>query len=99
MAYLPLLCIVIGLSWADFWPVYRAPESGSRAMLVKAAVASSLFLSALALLSVGTDALTAVLLVAISLAIAGMAHRRLSSPLSLSLASASFACYFIGTPL
>ncbi|SIR24751.1 hypothetical protein SAMN05880582_108147 [Rhizobium sp. RU20A] len=98
-ATLPLLCIVIGLSWADFWPVYLAPDGVSRVMLLKAAIASSLLLSALALVSAAPDMLTTSLLLLLSLSIAGMAHRRLSSPLSLTAAGASFACYFIGSPL
>lgn len=93
---MPFLCIVIGLSWADFIAAYSPATRLSRAGMIKATIASSLFISAFALLFAGPDFGVSLLLLLAGAAIALFAARRVASRLALTAASLSFACYLVG---
>jgi len=94
--YLPFLCIAIALSWPAFASAYRQPAALSRAELAAAAMGSSIFLGAIALLFVDGTPLIGVLLFVGTMTIALLADRFIASRWSLLAAATSFGSYLIG---
>jgi hypothetical protein len=95
-ATLPFLCIAIAFSWPAFASVYRQHDALSRAELATAAIGSSIFLGAMALLFVDGNPVVGLLLFAAGMAIALLANRWLMSRWSLLAAATSFGSYLVG---
>lgn len=94
--YLPFLCIAIALSWPAFASAYRQHDALSRGELATAAIGSSIFLGAMAMLFIDGSLLVGALLFADGMAIALLANRWLISRWSLLAAATSFGSYLIG---
>lgn len=94
--YLPFLCIAIAFSWPAFASAYRQQHALSRAELATAAIGSSIFLGALAMLFVDGSLLVGLPLFASGMTIALLAKRWLMSRWSLLAAATSFGSYLVG---
>ncbi len=92
-AYLPLICVAIGFSWAGFASVFATGPDTTKTHLAQATAASGIFLSALTCTFADGHILSGLMLVSCGMAIAYFAGRYLTSPWSLAIAAGSFAAY------
>lgn len=95
--FLPLLSLAIGLSWADFMSVYSTTARLSGARVMKATIASSLLVNALALLFVHREIGWSLLFALVAVGIGLLVGRRIPSTMSLACAALSLAVYVGGT--
>lgn len=97
VTYLPFLCIAIALSWPAFASAYRQHNALSHGELATAAIGSSIFLGAMAMLFADGSPLVGLALFACGMAAALLAKRFIASRWSLLAAATSFGSYLVGT--
>lgn len=91
-----ILCIVIGLSWADFYASWQPATALARGMVVRSTIGSALLLSSWALILMTPDMGTTVIVALASAAIGLWARSGIGPNIALFGAAASFAFYLTG---